>query len=50
MTDINLELGHRLMISDTDIGAKLQKNIDRLKKLMDAYANGVIPENLGKND
>lgn len=50
MTDINLELGHRLMISDTDIGAKLQKNIDRLKKLMDAYTNGVIPENLGKND
>jgi len=50
MTDVTEELQDRLMISDTDNGAKLQRNIKRLTKLMEAYKSGVIPENLGKND
>lgn len=41
---------HRLKIYETDIGVKLQKNIDMLTRLMDAYRNGILPEHPDKLD
>ncbi|MDD6806870.1 MAG: fructose-1,6-bisphosphatase [Oscillospiraceae bacterium] len=42
-------LDKRIKISETDIGKKLQKNIDQLTKLLEAYNLGIISENEAKN-
>ncbi|MPN30972.1 Fructose-1,6-bisphosphatase class 3 [bioreactor metagenome] len=34
----------RIMVSNTDIGAELKKNISELEKLVYAYRNGLIKE------
>ncbi|MBQ1369716.1 MAG: fructose-bisphosphatase class III, partial [Clostridia bacterium] len=41
---------HRMKIYETDIGRKLQKNIDMLTRLMDVYRNGILPEHPDKLD
>ena len=41
---------HRIKIYETDIGKKLQKNIDMLTRLMDVYRRGILPEHPDKLD
>ena len=41
---------HRMKIYETDIGKKLQKNIDMLTRLMDVYRRGILPEHPDKLD
>lgn len=48
-TIVSDQLDHRLKIKETDIGKKLQKNIDKLQMLLDAYRQGIIKENIDKN-
>ncbi|HPZ00165.1 MAG TPA: fructose-bisphosphatase class III, partial [Clostridiales bacterium] len=38
------ELDHRIKIRETDIGKQLQKNVDYLKRLIEAYKLGYIQE------
>ncbi len=41
---ITEELDHRIKIRETDIGQQLQKNVDYLKQLIEAYRQGYIQE------
>ncbi len=43
-------LDKRIKISETDNGKKLQKNIDKLTKLLEAYNLGIISENEAKKN
>ena len=43
-------LDSRIKISETDNGKKLQKNIDHLSKLLEAYKLGVISETVTNNN
>ena len=41
---VNTKATDRKLVADTDMGKKLQKDIDGLKMLLDAYRNGKIKE------
>ncbi len=38
----------RVMVADTDTGRKIKKQIGHLEKLLDAYQQGIIPQNHNK--
>ncbi len=40
---------NRIRVKDTDIGKELQSQINDLKKLLNAYKNGLIPQIIKKN-
>lgn len=40
----------RVMVGDTDNGKRIAENINDLKRLLDAYRQGMIPERLGQKN
>ena len=43
---VNEKAAKRLRVSDTDIGKGIQKDIDALKMLLEAYKSGKIKETI----
>ena len=44
-TQIEVMMGHRIRVRDTDKGRQLQMQIDELRQLLYAYRHGILKEN-----